>query len=163
VFLRRKLPAAPEYRSEYVPLSLAELEVYERVILGAEALVRRRRPDIGFSGDKTEMIGHLYERVGAASVHTTDAARVRIPLHKSEIYWLETAVNDFDFYNGSPDLAREGRQLLWRLHALIGRERAVIHAGGTPMFDPENPSAVLVGDDGQAVPVSVAQVPVARR
>ncbi|MGW4784925.1 hypothetical protein [Streptomyces sp. NPDC004230] len=159
VFFRRKPQGAPQRRIEYVPLSLAELQVYERVILGAEALVRRRRSDIiGCDGYTTEMIGHLYERVGAASVHTADAARVRIPLQKAEIYWLETAVKDFDFYNGSQELAREGRQLLWRLHALLGRERAVIHAGGTPMFDPESPAAVLVDDDGQAVPVSVAQM-----
>ncbi|MFE5809441.1 hypothetical protein [Streptomyces sp. NPDC056491] len=143
---------ASEYRVEYVPMSLPELEAFARILLGAERAMMARRSDLSSLCNATERLGTLYERAGAASLQTTDADRVRIPLQKEEIHWLEIAVRDLDFYKGSADLAHEGRHLLWRLRALLGRERAVINAGGTPMFDPTKPTAVVLDDDEQPTP-----------
>ena len=36
-----------------------------------------------------------------------------------------------------------GRNLLWLLQARLGRERAVIHAGGVPMFDGYDPDPLI--------------------
>lgn len=153
MFRRRPSAPVPAFpRVEWVPMSLAELKVYEHVVLDAERLKARRRPDIGFSGYRIEEIGRLYQRVGAASVHVQDQTRVRIPLQKSEIQDLEMSVKDLEFYRGDVVLIAMGRQLLWRLQALLGRERAVVHAGGTPMFDSDNPAAVVVDNDEMPLP-----------
>lgn len=144
---------------EYAPMSLAELKVYERVILTAERAVAANRFDIPVGTHKTELIGHFYAAAGAASVRTTDADRVRIPIQRGDFFWLEHAIADLERYRWNADLAQAGRQLLWRLNALLGRERAVIHAGGTPMFDPDRPSAVVVDSEDQAVPVDLPELP----
>lgn len=156
---RNRTAARDPYRIEWVPLPLPELEVYARVLLGADKAMVSRRSDLSHLCHATERIGRLYERVGAASVRTQDRERVRIPLQKSEIRDLEQAVKDLDFYSGPASLATEGRHLFWALQARLGRERAVIHAGGTPMFDGHDPAPAVAGDDDQAVPVNPAGLP----
>ncbi|MFE5863159.1 hypothetical protein ACFQ77_21810 [Streptomyces virginiae] len=141
----RPVQQRPDFpRVEYIPLSLAELQALERVLLHGDACLRRGRPDLtSLHNRSTELIGTLYQGVGAASVHQPDPARVRIPLQKGELFWLESAIRDIEKYRGDPQLAREGRQLFNRFNALLGQQRAVIHAGGTPMFDPDAPAPVI--------------------
>ncbi|MGA5643279.1 hypothetical protein ACPCTN_31635 [Streptomyces cinereoruber] len=132
-------------RVEYIPMSLAELQAFEQVMVHGDACLRRGRPDLTSLHDRsTELIGRLYQSAGAASVHQADPDRVRIPIQKGELFWLESAIRDIERYRGDPHLAHQGRQLLNRFNALLGQQRAVIHAGGTPMFDPGAPAPVLV-------------------
>ncbi|QDN84427.1 hypothetical protein [Streptomyces sp. RLB3-6] len=149
IFRRNRTPGTDRQRSdvpriEYVPMNLAELEAFERVLLHADACLRRSRPDLGANGRNTKLLGRLYRSAGAASVTQPDPARVRIPLQKGDFMWLEFAVRDIEFYRGSADTAREGRHLLNRFNALLGQQRAVIHMGGTPVFDPDAPAPVVV-------------------
>ncbi|MEU2380357.1 hypothetical protein [Streptomyces misionensis] len=131
-------------RVEYVPMSLAELAAYERVMLHADERRRIARPDIGYRGHRQETIGHLYRSAGAASVTEPDPEKVRIPLQKASFLDLEFAIHDIEVYGGNPEIAREARHLLNRFNALLGQQRAVIHMGGTPVFDPDAPAPVSV-------------------
>ncbi|MEV5774199.1 hypothetical protein AB0L49_23565 [Streptomyces antimycoticus] len=135
---------APLPRVEYVPMSLAELAVYERVMLHADERRRIRRPDIGYSGHRQETIGRLYRSAGAASATEPDPEKVRIPLQKASFLALEFAIYDIENYGGSPEIAREAHHLLNRFNALLGQQRAVIHMGGTPVFDSDAPAPVSV-------------------
>jgi hypothetical protein len=132
-------------RVEYIPMSLTELQAFERVMVHGDACLRRGRPDLlSLHNRSTELIGNLYRSAGAASVHQADPARVRIPIQKGDLFWLESAIRDIEQYRGDSALAHEGRQLLNRFNALLGQQRAVVHAGGTPMFDPDAPAPVIV-------------------
>jgi hypothetical protein len=145
-------PAAlSPFRVEYVPMSLAELEAYERVMLHADERLRARRPDIGrLGGRRQEVIGSLYRSAGAASVTESDPEKVRIPIQKADFMALEYAIWDIETYGGSAEIARQARHLLNRFNALLGHQRAVINMGGTPVFDPATPAPVSV--DHPALP-----------
>ncbi|GHH54554.1 hypothetical protein [Streptomyces candidus] len=138
-------PQQPERpRVEYVGLTLAEMEAFERILLHADECTRRARPDIGHSSYTTELIGRLYQSAGAASVMQPDPDLVRIPIQKADFMWLEYSIRDIEMYRGNLQTARDARQLLNRCNALLGQQRAVIHMGGTPMFDPDAPAPVSV-------------------
>ncbi|WP_411107364.1 hypothetical protein [Streptomyces sp. cmx-4-9] len=135
------LPQRPEPpRVEYIGITLAEMEAFEQILLHAEECTRRARPDLGYSSLTTELIGRLYQSAGAASVTQPDPDLVRIPLQKGDFMRLEWAIRDIDTYRGDPQTARDARQLLNRCNALLGQQRAVIHMGGTPAFDPDAPA-----------------------
>ncbi|RPK32648.1 hypothetical protein EES39_38265 [Streptomyces sp. ADI92-24] len=137
------LPPRPEPpRVEYIGMTLAEMETFEQILLHAEECTRQARPDLGSSSRSTDLIGRLYQSAGAASVTQPDPDLVRIPVQKGDFMWLEFAIRDIEMYRGNPQTAREARQLLNRCNALLGQQRAVIHAGGTPMFDPDAPAPV---------------------
>lgn len=68
---------------------------------------------------------------------------VRIPVQKGDFMWLEFSIRDIETYRGNPQTAREARQLLNRCNALLGQQRAVIHMGGTPAFDPDAPAPTM--------------------
>ncbi|MFJ8388642.1 hypothetical protein ACIQ9Q_29775 [Streptomyces sp. NPDC094438] len=139
------LPQRPEPpRVEYIGMTLAEMETFERILLHAEECTRQARPDLGYSSRSTDLIGRLYQSAGAASVTQPNPDLVRIPVQKGDFMWLEFAIRDIEMYRGSPQTARDARQLLNRCNALLGQQRAVIHAGGTPMFDPDAPAPVSV-------------------
>ncbi|MFG2162739.1 hypothetical protein [Streptomyces olivaceus] len=131
-------------RVEYVPLTLTELEAYERVMLHAAERVRIRRPDIGGLGHHEDVIAALYRSAGAASVTEPDPEKVRIPIQKGDFLSLKYAIWDIETYGGRREIAREARHLLNRCNALLGRERAVVHMGGTPVFDPDAPAPVVL-------------------
>ncbi|MYS36338.1 hypothetical protein K388_07119 [Streptomyces sp. KhCrAH-43] len=145
---RTPRPAQPRHdvpRIEYIPMSLAELRAFEQVIVHGEACLRRGRPDLGsLHSNSMELIGKLYRGAGAASVHQADPAQLRIPIQKGDLVWLEAAIRDIEQYQGDSDLGAQGRQLLNRFNALLGQQRAVIYASGTPMFDPDAPAPVTV-------------------
>ncbi|MFE9406882.1 hypothetical protein ACFYNY_34805 [Streptomyces sp. NPDC006530] len=139
------LPQRPEPpRVEYIGMSLAEAKAFEEILLHAEECTRRARPDLGYSSRNTDLIGSLYQSAGAASVTQPDPDLVRIPVQKGDFMRLEFAIRDIEMYRGDPQMARDARQLRNRCHALLGQQRAVIHAGGTPMFDPDAPAPVSV-------------------
>ncbi|MEU9480798.1 hypothetical protein [Streptomyces sp. NPDC048191] len=135
------LPQRPEPpRVEYIGITLAEMEAFERVLLYAEECTRRARPDLGHGGRTTDLIGRLYQSAGAASVTQPDPDLVRIPVQQGDFMWLEFAIRDIETYRGDPQAAAAGRQLLKRFNVLLGQQRAVIHMGGTPVFDPDAPA-----------------------
>ncbi|MEW2615178.1 hypothetical protein AB0937_34340 [Streptomyces sp. NPDC047880] len=132
------LPQRPEPpRVEYIGITLAEMETLERILLHAEECVRRARPDLGYSSRTSDLIARLYQSAGAASVTQPDPDLVRIPVQKGDFMWLEFAIRDIEMYRGDPQTARDARHLLNRCNALLGQARAVIHMGGTPVFDPD--------------------------
>lgn len=132
-------------RIEYIPMSLPELQAFERVMVHGDACLRRGRPDLTSLHDRSmKLIGTLYQSAGAATVHQADPEQVRIPIQKGDLFWLESAIRDIEQYRGDSHLAHQGRQLLNRFNALLGQQRAVIHAGGTAMFDPDAPAPVIV-------------------
>ncbi|GHI98133.1 DUF6919 domain-containing protein [Streptomyces olivaceus] len=95
-FLRTKRTPRPAQqrhdfpRVEYIPMSLTELQAFERVMVHGDACLRRGRPDLlSLHNRSTELIGNLYRSAGAASVHQADPARVRIPIQKGDLFWLE--------------------------------------------------------------------------
>ncbi|MDX3025406.1 hypothetical protein [Streptomyces acidiscabies] len=134
------LPPRPEApRVEYIGITLAEMETFERILLHAEECTRRARPDLGYSSRNTDLIGRLYQSAGAASVTQPDPDLARIPVQKGDFMWLEYAIRDIEMYRGSAQTAHDGRQLLNRFNALLGQQRAVIHMGGTPAFGPDAP------------------------
>ncbi|QNS09414.1 hypothetical protein [Streptomyces xanthii] len=138
------LPPRPERpRVEYVGLTLAEMEALERILLHADECVRRARPDLGHRSHTTDLIGRLYQSAGAASVTQPDPDLVRIPVQKGDFMWLEFAIRDIETYQGDRQTGRDARQLLNRCNALLGQARAVIHMGGTPVFDPDAPAPEL--------------------
>jgi hypothetical protein len=159
-FLKNRVstPRADFPRAEYIPMNLAELQAFERVLLHAAACQRRARPDITSAGCQTELIGSLYQRMGAASVTQPDPDRARIPLHRGEFMWLEFAVDKIERYRGGPEIAREGRQLLNRFNALLGQQRAVIHMGGTPVFDPDGPAPMTDDVPHTTAPYGAQQI-----
>ncbi|WP_055689462.1 hypothetical protein [Streptomyces prasinus] len=132
----------PFPRVEYVPMSLAELAAYERVMLHAADRVAARRPDIGYRSHHQDVIGNLYRSAGAASVTESDPEKVRIPIQKADFLSLEYAIWDIQTYGGNPEIAQVARHLLNRFNALLGQQRAVVHMGGTPVFDPDAPAPV---------------------
>ncbi|MFJ4342943.1 hypothetical protein [Streptomyces sp. NPDC088915] len=138
-------PQRPEPpRVEYIGMSLVEVKRFEQILLHAEECTRRARPDLGYRSHSTDLIGRLYQSVGAASVTQSNPDLVRIPVQKGDFMWLEFAIRDIEVYRGNLQTARDARQLLNRCNALLGQQRAVIHAGGTPMFDPAAPAPVSV-------------------
>ncbi|MFI7020165.1 hypothetical protein [Streptomyces sp. NPDC050164] len=135
------LPPRPEPpRVEYIGITLAEMEAFERILLHAEECTRRARPDLGYSSRTTDLIGRLYQSAGAASVTQPDPELARIPVQKGDFMWLEFAIRDIEMYRGNPQMAHDARKLLNRFNALLGQQRAVIHMGGTPVFDPDAPA-----------------------
>lgn len=133
-------PRQPAPRLEYIGITLTELELFEGVLLHAEERTRQARPDLSHTGRITELIGRLYQSAGAASVTQPDRDLVRVPVGHSDFMHLEWAIRDITAYQGDPQTAREGRRLLNRFNALLGQARAVIHMGGTPVFDPDAPA-----------------------
>ncbi|WP_435059548.1 hypothetical protein [Streptomyces sp. bgisy060] len=130
-------PAPP--RMEYVGITLAEMEEFERILLHSEECTRRSRPDLGYSSRNSDVIARLYQSAGAVSVVQPDPELARIPVRQGDFQWLEYAIRDIEMYRGDPQTACDGRTLLNRLNALLGQARAVIHMGGTPVFDPAAP------------------------
>lgn len=134
------LPQRPEPpRVEYIGITLAEMEAFEQILLHAEECTRRARPDLGYSSRTSDLVARLYQSAGAASVTQPAPELARIPVQKGDFMWLEFAIRDIEMYRGSPETARDGRKLLNRFNALLGQQRAVIHMGGTPAFDPDAP------------------------
>lgn len=127
-------------RVEYVGITLAEMQELERILLHADECTRRSRPDLGHNTSTTDLIGRLYRSAGAASVTQPDPDLVRIPLQVCDFLWLEHAIRDIEMYRGSAQTGRDGRTLLNRFNALLGRARAVVHMGGTPVFAPDAPA-----------------------
>ncbi|MEU2078598.1 hypothetical protein [Streptomyces sp. NPDC013489] len=141
------LPPRPEPpRIEHIGITLAEMQTFERILRYAEACKRKARSDIPAGTYQDELIGRLYEGAGAASVIEPDPEKARVPVSKHDFSWLQYAIRDIEQYRGNPEVAKEGRQLLNRFHALLGQSRAVIHLGGTTaVFDPSAPAPAAPG------------------
>lgn len=121
---------------EAIAITLEDLKALEKVLLNKNELMRLHRPDISMSSSLGDsLLASLYQRAGAASVTYVDADSVRIPLYRDEFLSLETAILTIERY-GRPDESAAARNLLNQFNALLGRTRAIVHMGGTPVFDP---------------------------
>lgn len=136
MFFRRHRRPERFPQPEAIEISIEDMRVLERVLLHATERQRIMRPDIGsgLNGPEDRLIARLYQSAGAASVTEPDADEARVPLMKSDFFWLEAAVSGIHLYRGNPTIAAEGQGLLNKFNALLGRSRALREVEGTWVF-----------------------------
>jgi hypothetical protein len=133
-------PAFTPLAREAIEIPLSDIRVVEELLLYSLRIRRERRPD--FSGDRgaSNLIAELYQRAGAASVVESDPDAARVPFYKDEFMQIEWAIQDLQQYSSLEARRLEAaRSLLNKYNALLGKARATIHMGGTPVFQAPAP------------------------
>lgn len=132
IFRNRNATPTPEPIREAVEVTTDEIKVIEKVILAGR---KRLKELLGYPPYiPIDLIDELYLRAGAASV--VDPTRPVVPFFHSEFAELKDSVERLEKRGFADELvlAREGRDLLNKCNALLGRARAIQNLGGTAAF-----------------------------
>lgn len=126
-----------------VEIGAEEIKTIEMVVREADAARRRARFHLDSpSYDHTSLLKALYMRVGAASAVEDELSAV--PLYEHEISDIERMIGAMRMDRANAQITEAAQQLLNKLHALLGRSRAIRELGGVPVFTHHQKGAVDV-------------------